>query len=131
MPSLLDLSSEELISKGIAPIKKNHLLPFISKSAAPAKGEAAKPTAATAAQDTMSESKVVAKKSKRQTRKVYVYLEYLPGASSIDPKHWPCCAHTGYLGPSVFVCSRPASVKLQGLDATAGCTTHRWLIIVA
>eukprot|EP00878_Enallax_costatus_P023462 GHUV01024956.1.p1 GENE.GHUV01024956.1~~GHUV01024956.1.p1 ORF type:complete len:178 (+),score=68.19 GHUV01024956.1:615-1148(+) len=94
MPSLLDLSAQELIAKGIAPIKKEHLLPYVSKAsasktadhleaagavaaaAATVAGERISTQPATAATADGSNGaaaavgdKVVAKKSKRQIRK--------------------------------------------------------------
>lgn len=100
MPLLLGLSAGELIAKGIAPIKKEHLLHFISKPSeatseatradqleaagaeAAADGDRAHTHSAGSAAAGISNDgtldvgdKVVAKKSKRQIRKVRIMSE--------------------------------------------------------
>jgi hypothetical protein len=62
MPSLLELSAEELITKGIAPVKKDFILPFIAR----------KQVEAVAGSATEAEAGTVStkKKSKGQIKRV-------------------------------------------------------------
>jgi hypothetical protein len=62
MPSLLELSAEELITKGIAPVKKDFILPFIAR----------KQVEAVAGSATATETGTVStkKKSKGQVKRV-------------------------------------------------------------
>jgi hypothetical protein len=62
MPSLLELTAEELIQKGVAPVKKDFILPFISR-----KQVEAVTCSATAAE---TGSVAVQRKSKGQIKRV-------------------------------------------------------------
>lgn len=62
MPPILEMTADELIAKGIAPIRKEYILPFIARKAVEAVAGSA--TAAT------NGSVVAEKKSKNKIKKV-------------------------------------------------------------